>query len=430
MTPQEISLFAYNIALLPVMFVSILFLLLTILNIFVDKDEEKRQKRHQKRGALESYPHITVQVPSYNDPVAVRCIEACLKFDYPKGKYDIMILDDSRNGRTQRLLKAFEKKYPGKVSYVHRDNRHGYKPGALKEAMPLVKGEIIVIFDSDFVPSPDFLKRITVPFQDPNVGIVQSRQGFLNGDVNLISRFASYLLMTYHTIVMPINNKMNTVFFCGTAGAIRKSALLKAGGWNIKSITEDSDLSVKILSKGYKNVYLKFETPSEVPVTFEAFIKQQMRWTYGNVRVFFDHASRIIWRKGFTIKQRLMITFITLSGLIAPAVIVMTIAGFSGWFLGDPQLFQTAQLMEFFIKFFYTSGFLIMGFMTFYKRKSLSEFPHLVLAALSISIILSVANTVAIYKALFRKDEPLFSGNRENWPCTPKSGNAAYAKAS
>ena len=282
---------------------------------------------------------------------------------------------------------------------------------------------------ADFLPDKDFLRKIVVPFTDKKVAVVQARQGFLNTDVNLISRFAAYLLMTYHTIVMPINNRLNTVFFCGTAGAIRKSALVKAGGWNIRSITEDSDLSVKILSKGYRNVYMKFETPSEVPTTFEALIKQQMRWTFGNIRVFFDHASSILWKKGLTLKQRIMITFITLSSIIAPAVILMTLAGASGWFLGDPQLFQTSQLFDFFIKFFYTGGFLLMGFMTLYKRRSLSDFPKLVLAALSVSIVLSFVNSVAVYKALFRKDKQLFPSKKNSWICTPKSGNAAYAKA-
>lgn len=142
MTPQEISLFVYNIAMLPVMFVSILFLLLTILNLFLDKDDETEGKDASLSGYA---PHVTVQIPSFNDPVAARCIEACLKFDYPPDKYDIMILDDSTSLDTQRLLKRFEKRHPAKVMYVHRANRHGYKPGALKDAMHLVKGEIIAI---------------------------------------------------------------------------------------------------------------------------------------------------------------------------------------------------------------------------------------------------------------------------------------------
>jgi len=228
---------------------------------------------------------------------------------------------------------------------------------------------------------------------------------------------------------MPINHKMNTVFFCGTAGAIRKSALEEVGGWNARSITEDSDLSVKILSKGYKSVYLQIETKSEVPTTIEAFVKQQMRWTFGNIRVFIDHARDILIHKGLTLRQRIMIIFLTLSSIIAPAVILMTIAGLSGWFLGDPKLFEMSQVLEFIVKFFYTSGFLLMAITTLYKRGTLREFPHLLLATVTVSIVLAVANTLAVYRALFMKDKPLFSSKKNSWICTPKSGNQAYTKA-
>jgi cellulose synthase/poly-beta-1,6-N-acetylglucosamine synthase-like glycosyltransferase len=420
MTPYEISLLLYNIALIPVMIVSLVFLFITLLSIFFNDPIIPKKKK-------EITPFVTVQIPSFNDTVAVKCVESCLKLDYPKNKFEIMILDDSTDVKTQKLLKAYEKKYPGFVRYVHRENRHGYKPGALKDAMHLVKGEIIVIFDADFEPKPDFLKKIVAPFEDKKVAVVQGRQGFSNADTNLVSKFASYLLKIHHSILMPINNKANTVFFCGTAGAIRKSALLEAGGWNTDSITEDTDLSVKILAKGYKNVYLKIETPSEVPVTIEAFIKQQVRWTFGNMRVFLDHYKLILFSKKLKLKQKFMITFLTCGNLIAPLVLIMTIAGMLGWFLGEPQLFQLAQLQEFFIKIFYTAGFFIMAIVMLYRDKNLKQFPSFVLASISLSIILAVANTIAVFKAIFMKNKPLYANNN-SWVCTPKQGNHNYKK--
>jgi cellulose synthase/poly-beta-1,6-N-acetylglucosamine synthase-like glycosyltransferase len=312
---------------------------------------------------------------------------------------------------------------------VHRTKRQGYKAGALKDAMHLVKGEIIVIFDADFLPAKDFLQRIAAPFEDPKVAIVQSRQGFSNYQTNLISRFAAYLLMIHHAINMPVNNKTNTVFFCGTAGAIRKKAIIEAGGWTPGSVTEDTDLSIRILSKGYKTKYLKFETPSEVPVTIESFIVQQTRWTFGNIRSFMDNSAQIIYKKGLNLKQRFMITYLTLGNLIAPAVIVMTLAGISGWFLGEPTLFQLSQVSEFFIKFFYTVGFMIMALITFFKLKKVREFPQLLLASFSISIVLAFANTVAAFRAVFMKNKPLFKASKDSWICTPKQGNLDFEKA-
>jgi len=348
-----------------------------------------------------------------------------LKLDYPKNKFEIMIVDDSTDKNTQKILKAYQKKHPGFVKYVHRTNRDGYKPGALRDAMHLVKGEFIVIFDADFVPPKEFLRKIIVPFDDPKVAVVQGRQTFLNKDVNLVSKFASFLLRMHHSVVMPLNNKINSVFFCGTAGAIRKSALLEVGGWNADSITEDTDLSIKLLAKGYKNVYMKIEVPSEVPVTVESFIKQQARWTYGNMRAFIDHSKSIFFSRNLTIKQRTMITFLTCSALIGPMVVIMTLAGFSGWFFGEPQLFELAQLQEFFIKFLYTAGFALMAIVMLYREKSLREFPNFILGSISLSIVLCVANTVVLYKAIFMKNKSLYA-NKSSWIVTPKQGNSDF----
>lgn len=413
MTPFDITLAIYNLTLFPVIFFSVLFIILTLINIFIEKKPQKIKK-------LNRIPFISVQVPTFNDPIAARCIEKCMKFDYPKDKYEIIIVDDSTNIQTQLLLEKFAIDNPDFIKYIHRDNREGFKPGALKNAMSITKGELLVIFDADWIPAKDFLKKIIKPFGDEKVAIVQTRQGFYNKDTNLITRFAAYLLMIYHTIVMPINNRINCVFFCGTAGAIRREAFDKVGGWNLHSITEDSDLSVNLLMLGYKSVYLDFETPSEVPDTFESFIKQQMRWCYGNVRVFFDNSKKILVKPGLTIKQRLMISYITLGNVAAPIVVLMTFFGFSGWFLGEPTLMQLSDLFVFAIRFTYTAGFLFMGLLAFKKQKILNEFGYLILSAFTVGLVLAVSNSFAFFKAVFNQ--------KLHWFCTPKIDNTVVLK--
>lgn len=412
-TSYDMTLFIYNLSLLPIIFFSVFFLGLSLINIFVDNKKKPKYKK------LNKLPFVSVQLPTFNDPISERCIKKCMEFDYPKDKYEIIIVDDSTNIQTQNLLKKFAEENSGFIKYIHRDNREGFKPGALKNAMKITKGEIIVVFDADWIPAKDFLKKIVIPFSDPKVAIVQTRQGFYNKNTNLITRFAAYLLMIYHTIIMPINNKINCVFFCGTAGALRRSAFEQVGGWNLNSITEDSDLSVNLLLKGYKTTYLDFETPSEVPDTFEGFIKQQMRWCYGNARVFFDNAFKILFKKGLSIKQRTMVLFITLGNMSAPFVVIMTIFGFSGWFLGEPTLFKWQDLVNLFTRLLFTAGFLIMGFVALLKQNKLNEFGHLVISALSVGIILAVANTIAFLKAALNK--PL------HWYCTPKVDNKSIS---
>jgi uncharacterized BrkB/YihY/UPF0761 family membrane protein len=135
-----------------------------------------------------------------------------------------------------------------------------------------------------------------------------------------------------------------------------------------------------------------------------------------------DNIKRIVLKSKLTISQRFLISFWTLGTLIAPIVILMTILGFLGWFSGDIELFGLTDVAQFFLKFVYTSGFLILGAVMLYKQRSLKEFPKLVLATLSISLILAAANSIAAYKAFFRKDKPLY-GNNSSWIVTPKKGN-------
>ena len=412
MTPHDMTLFVYNITLLPIIFFSVLFLSLSLINLFM-------KRREQKFNDFREMPFISVQIPTFNDPIAERCVRRCMQFDYPREKYEIVIVDDSTNIETQLLLKRYADDNGDFIKYIHRENREGFKPGALKNAMKITKGEILVIFDADWIPKKDFLKKIVKPFSDPNVAIVQTRQGFYNRNTNWITRFAAYLLMIYHTIIMPINNRINCVFFCGTAGALRRSAFEKVGGWNLNSITEDSELSVNLLLKGYKTVYLDFETPSEVPDTFESFIKQQMRWCYGNARVFFDNAFKILFKKGLSVRQRLMILYITVGNIIAPAVVIMTFFGFAGWFTGEPSLFNFQDIFNFSARFLYTAGFLIMGAITLQKHGMIKEFRYLLATAFTVGIVLAVSNTVAFVKAALNK--------KLHWFCTPKIDNAKIA---
>ena len=409
MTPHEFTLFMYNLSLFPIIFFSVLFLFLTVLRLFIGNGKKEDYKK------MKDLPFISVQIPAYNDPVAERCVQKCMEFDYPKDKYEIIIADDSTSAETRTMLKRFADENPGFVKYVHRSNRENFKPGALKNAMSATRGGFIVIFDADWIPEKDFLKKIIEPFSDPKVALVQTKQGFYNKNTNLITRFAAYVLMIYHDIIMPVSNRINCVFFCGTAGAIRRSAFEEAGGWNLNSITEDCDLSVNLLLRGYKSVYLDIETPSEVPATFEGFIKQQMRWCYGNTRVFFDNAFRILFGKSITFRQKAMILYVTLGNVIAPMVVIMTIFGFAGWFIGEPTLFSFSDVVNLISRGIYTAGFISMGVFTLYKKRQLSELPYLVASAFTIGIILAVANSIAFFKAA--------ANSKLGWYCTPKSAN-------
>ncbi len=412
MTPHDITLFLYNLTLIPITFFSVLFILMVAINVLL-------KRTRTAYPPWETLPFVTVQIPTFNDPVGARCVEHCLAFDYPRDRYEILIVDDSTSRATQELLRGYAERN-GNVTYIHRENRHGFKPGALKHAMRYVRGEIIVLFDADWKPGRSFLKRIIRPFADPHVAVVQARQGFYNHRKNLISRFAAYTLMIYHAIIMPINNRTNTVFLCGTAGAVRTSAFKEVGGWNVHSITEDADLTVRLLLAGYRTVYVDMATPSEVPETLEGFLRQQMRWCYGNTRVFMDYADQI-WGPGrLTWKQRLMITYVTLGNVIAPFVVLMTVFGMAGWFIGEPSLFNLTDLLLFVFRFALTLGFIIIGAVALNRMRLLREFKYLLVSAFTVGIILALANSVAFCKAILN--------SQLRWFCTPKHDNLSLVE--
>ncbi len=405
-----INLLIYNAFVAALIFFSIIYYLVAMTSIFI-----RPVKYKFPRVSDGQLPKVTIQIPVYNDPVAIRCIKKCLAFNYPRDKYHILVADDSNDGITSRILNEFSK--GRNIKIVRRTNREGFKPGALNNALKYSTGSIIVVFDSDFVPTKDFLRKVVTPFLfDDKIAVVQSRMGFINYKHNIVSRFAGVLLMIYHYCVLPISNKANTVFFCGTGGAIRKDVLLSVGGWNGKSVTEDADLSVKILQKGYRNIYVpNLEAAGEVPFTLKSFLRQQMRWAYGITRVFMDHWKSIWFSRSFSIQQRTMITFITTGYIITPFVVGAAVTGQLGWLITPPKPLALADIVNFGKTLLLTSGFVALGIIALHRAGRIRDFFKLYFAAFFIGIALAGANMIAFFKSLTKR--------KTIWIRTPKMGS-------
>jgi cellulose synthase/poly-beta-1,6-N-acetylglucosamine synthase-like glycosyltransferase len=374
------------------------------------------KKRYKTYPNPAHWPSITVQIPVYNDPVAIRCMKSCLKFDYPKDKFEILVADDSTDG-TKKIIDGFVKEHHEKIRVFRRSTRKGFKSGALNNILKHSKGDIIVIFDSDFVPPEKFLKKIVKPFfQDEKIAIVQSRMGYINHNQNFITKLASTFLMIYHNFYCPLSGKLGVSFFCGTHGAIRKDVLIEAGGWNEKNLTEDAELSIKIFKKGYKSVYLpNLKVRGELPFTFEAFIKQQMRWTYGMTRTFIDNAKSIWFGNHFSLSQKAIMTYLTFGGIIFPFVTVMSIAGLLGMLTGIPHPLTAKDLLDTIKNFAITSGFFVVAFITLKKENKLSMYKSSFFSSLTVGIVISMFNAAALLRAIF--NQPMV------WYRTPKFGS-------
>lgn len=236
----------------------------------------------------EELPRVTVQLPIYNEVYVVeRLIRHVCNFDYPKGKLEVQVLDDSTD-ETQELAQCLVQEYRQKgfdIHYIHRNNREGFKAGALRYGLELATGEFIAIFDADFTPQPDFILKTIPYFQNPEVGMVQTRWGHINEDYSILTRSAALSLDAHFVLEQQVRNKAGFfINFNGTAGIWRKETIMNAGNWQPDTLTEDLDLSYRAQLKGWKFVFLNdVVSPAELPADINALKTQQFRWTKGAV---------------------------------------------------------------------------------------------------------------------------------------------------
>ena len=238
---------------------------------------------------FEDLPKVCVQLPMYNEQcVAKRIIDYTCAIDYPKDKLYIQVLDDSTDCTVAiaRETVAHYRNLGYHIDYIHRDDRTGYKAGALAHGMQFVDAEYIAIFDADFVPPPDILKNTIHHFTDPKVGMIQSRWDHLNRDHSLLTQSQAILLDGHFMIEHTARNRSGRFMsFNGTAGMWRKACIEQAGGWQHDTLTEDLDLSYRAQLKGWRFVFLpKVVAPAELPPEINAFKQQQHRWTKGGAQ--------------------------------------------------------------------------------------------------------------------------------------------------
>jgi cellulose synthase/poly-beta-1,6-N-acetylglucosamine synthase-like glycosyltransferase len=234
-------------------------------------------------------PVVTVQLPLYNERyVARRLLEAVGRLDYPRDRLEIQLLDDSTDDTTALLesLAAESRSRGLDMRLLHRRNRDGYKAGALAAGLRAARGELIAVFDADFVPPPDFLRRTVPSFREPRVGMVQARWGHLNRGFSLLTRVQALLLDAHFLIEHAARAQRGCFFnFNGTAGVWRRATIEDAGGWRHETLTEDLDLSYRAQLRGWRFVFLgDVEVPAELPVEIAGLRGQQRRWTRGSAQ--------------------------------------------------------------------------------------------------------------------------------------------------
>jgi cellulose synthase/poly-beta-1,6-N-acetylglucosamine synthase-like glycosyltransferase len=356
---------------------------------------------------IATWPKVTVQLPIYNERYVIeRLVEAVSQFDYPHGLLEIQVLDDSTD-QTREIARDCVDRYRAlglPISYIHRDNREGYKAGALQEGLESTAGEFVAIFDADFIPPPDFLRRTVPYFTDEQLAMVQTRWNYINRDYSALTEVEAILLDGHFVIEHSARYRSGLFFnFNGTAGVWRRSAIEDAGGWQHDTLTEDTDLSYRAQLRGWHFLYLpNIECPSELPVEMNAFKSQQARWAKGLMqtakkilpRVLRSNQPAAVKAEAFfhltaNISYPLMVV---MSMILLPAMIVRF---YQGWFqviVIDLPLFLASTCS--------ISSFYLAAERALYPKTWKRTFLYLPFV-MAVGIGLSVRNAWGVLEAIF-----------------------------
>ncbi len=311
---------------------------------------------------VSEWPVVTIQLPIYNEMYVVdRLVDSICAIDYPSELLEIQVLDDSTD-ETREIAELAVRRQAARgfdIKYIHRTNRVGYKAGALEDGLQSARGEFIAIFDADFLPPSDFLRRTVPYFWDSKLAVVQARWGHLNQSYSLLTKVQAILLDGHFVLEHGGRNRSGCFFnFNGTAGVWRREAIVDAGGWQHDTLTEDLDLSYRAQLRGWKFKFLPdLVTPAEVPVEMNAFKSQQHRWAKGSIQtcrkvlpyvLLSDLPLKVKAEAFFHLTANFnYLLMIVLSALMFPAMIVRYEMGWSEMLLIDIPLFAAATFSVF-----------------------------------------------------------------------------------
>jgi cellulose synthase/poly-beta-1,6-N-acetylglucosamine synthase-like glycosyltransferase len=368
---------------------------------------------------IDEWPVVTVQLPIYNEMYVVdRVIDAVCRLDYPRDRLEIQVLDDSTD-ETCEIAELAVRRQAARgfdISYHHRVDRTGFKAGALAAGLLKARGELVTIFDADFLPPADFLRRTVSYFENPRLALVQARWGHLNHDYSLLTRIQAVLLDGHFVLEHGGRNRSGCFFnFNGTAGVWRRHAIVDAGGWQHDTLTEDLDLSYRAQIRGWQFLFLpELVTPAEVPVEMNAFKSQQHRWAKGSIQTC-RKLLPLILQADLPLKVKAEAFFhltanfnyvlmVVLSLLMWPSMVVRYDMGFTEMLLIDVPLFAAATVSVF--------NFYLMSQREAYSdwRTRIKYLP----AVIAVGIGLAINNTRAVFEALF--------GGAGEFTRTPKYG--------
>jgi len=364
-------------------------------------------------------PTVTIQLPIYNEKyVAARLVNAVCDMDYPKDKMKIMILDDSDDD-TYDLLKDLVNDYQKKgfnIEHVRRNTRSGYKAGALKHAMKTTDTEFVAIFDADFIPQKEFLKKAIPYFAKSNIGLIQCKWGHVNENYSAITQ-AQALNLDFHFLIEQRAKSNSHLFmnFNGTAGIWRRECIEDAGGWHTATLVEDLDLSYRAQMKGWKCVFIPdIVVNAEIPVQMNGAKRQQFRWAKGSIQCAIKLLGEIITKRQIAVEAKIQ-AFIQLTRHIVFPLMLIQFLSLPILLASQINLYVISFIPAITLAAYFAmgpGGYLIVVhnmYNSSWKSKA-KALPYLFVY----SVGMAVNNTVAVFDAVF--------GKKNEFLRTPKYG--------
>lgn len=392
--------------------VSLVYIIATLYVMF-----RKKEPYLEKPLSGSELPLVTVQIPTRNELAALRCAEHCLAFDYPKDKYEILIGDDSDNPVFSGRIAAFAAENSAMVKVLKRQSNSGYKAGNLNNMLPHSKGEFLVLFDSDFIPKPDFLRRIIAPMvHDQNIAGVQARWKFFNAEQNMVSVLGAAIVASVHHVALPFFNKRRRLsILCGSAEAVRKSVLEGMGGWQHGSLTEDIEYTLRLLKNGHRIQYLsELECASEVPFRPRDLYRQQMRWAYGVISAVKVHLKDLVSSKKLTAEDKFLLGYVFSGYLFSLALLAVLLLGVASIITHKPEPVDFARFFfETGRNILVTSGLLLTGVYAMVKSGNARKIGQMLVSSVSYGLIVTYYVNVGIFKVLAGKPMEWFLLNKQ-----------------
>lgn len=359
------------------------------------------------------WPQVTVQLPVYNEKYVVeRLLESIAVLDYPKGKLEIQVLDDSTDETTSIIGQKLEAYPELDFKHIRRVDRNGFKAGALKEGLKVAKGDFIAIFDADFVPDPQFLKKTIPYFANEKIGMVQTRWTHLNKEYSILTQLQAFALDAHFMIEQVGRNRQQAfINFNGTAGVWRKTCILAAGNWEADTLTEDLDLSYRAQKSGWEFLYLPdVASPAELPPVMSALKSQQYRWTKGGAECARKHLFSVLKSK-LPLKTKIHATAHLLNSTIFLGILLVSVLSVPLWVFGN---MGKLPIWMWDYGWLFMIGFLIISGVYFvanafeeksFWKKAYKFFWQLPLF-LSVSMGLALHNSIAVWEGLSGKKTP------------------------